>query len=108
MASHCKLIRPTSTICSIFLAIASDTGLFVAKTRARKNEFRELIQSDLGCQLATPKYFSFGKSENVYSPGRPASARGAYASSRTWGGMRWTLWRRKTSGAGADGEVVWS
>jgi hypothetical protein len=58
-ARHCKLIRPTSRICSIFLAIASDTGLFVAKTRARKNEFRELIQSDLGCQLATPKYFSF-------------------------------------------------
>jgi hypothetical protein len=23
-------------------------------------------------------------------------------------GMRWTRWRRKTSGAGADGEVVWS
>jgi hypothetical protein len=22
--------------------------------------------------------------------------------------MRWTLWRRKTSGADADGEVVWS
>jgi hypothetical protein len=23
-------------------------------------------------------------------------------------GMRWTLWRRKTGGADADGEVVWS
>ena len=23
-------------------------------------------------------------------------------------GMRWTQWRRKTSGANADGEVVWS
>jgi hypothetical protein len=23
-------------------------------------------------------------------------------------GMRWTLWRRKTSGTNADGEVVWS
>jgi len=23
-------------------------------------------------------------------------------------GMRWTRQRRKTSGAGADGEVVWS
>ena len=44
----------------------------------------------------------------MYSSRRPASARGAYASSRTWGGMRWTLWRRKTSGANADGEVVWS
>ncbi len=23
-------------------------------------------------------------------------------------GMRWTLWLRKTSATGADGEVVWS
>jgi hypothetical protein len=23
-------------------------------------------------------------------------------------GMRWTCWRRKTGGAGADGQVVWS
>jgi hypothetical protein len=83
-------------------------GFFVAKSCARKNEFRELIQSGLGCQSATRKYFSFRKSEIVYSCRCPASARGAYASSRTWGGMRWTLWRRKTSGAIADGEIVWS
>jgi len=30
-----------------------------AKTRARKNEFRELIQSDWGCQFVTHKYFYF-------------------------------------------------
>jgi hypothetical protein len=29
------------------------------KLRAPKNEFRELIQSDLGCQFSTHKYFSF-------------------------------------------------
>src|SRR5205807_8806969 len=29
-------------------------------------------------------------------------------SSRTWGGMRWTRRRRKTSVAQADGKVVWS
>jgi hypothetical protein len=61
-----------------------------AKTRARKDEFRELIQSDLGRQSATRKYFYFVKSETVYCCRRHASARGAYASSRTWGGMRWT------------------
>ena len=79
-----------------------------AKTRARENEFHELIQADLGCQSAKHKYFSFRKSEIVYCCRRPASARGAYASSRTWGGMRWTRWCRKTSDASADGEVVWS
>jgi hypothetical protein len=39
----------------------------------------------------------------------PASCRGAYASSRyVECGLRWTRKRRKTSGACADGEVVWS
>ena len=59
-------------------------------------------------QMYREKYFYFGKSESVISSRCPASARGAYASSRTWGGMRWTRMRRKTSGANADGEVVWS
>jgi hypothetical protein len=79
-----------------------------AKTRARRNEFRELIQADLGCQSSAHKYFAFRKSEIVYSPHRPASARGAYASSRTWGGMRWTLMARETNALDADGEIVWS
>jgi hypothetical protein len=52
--------------------------------------------------------FTFGKSEIMFSSRGPASARGAYASSRTWGGMRWTRWCRETSDANADGEVVWS
>src|SRR6202011_4436862 len=30
---------------------------------------------------------------------RPAPLEGRSRSSRTWGGMRWTLWRRKTSDA---------
>ena len=39
----------------------------------------------------------------------PASCRGAYASSRyVECGLRWTRRWRKTSGACADGEVVWS
>ena len=65
-------------------------AFLVAKTRAHKNEFCELIQSDLGCRFSTLKYFAFVKTEIMYSPHRPASTRGAYASSRTWGGMRWT------------------
>jgi hypothetical protein len=88
--SCCKLIRPSGKICSIFLTIASDTGFFVAKSRARKLKFVEAIQSGLGCRFATHKYFSFRKSEIVFSSHRPAPARGAYASSRTRGGMRWT------------------
>ena len=65
-------------------------GVFIAKSRARKLKFVEAIHTGLGCQFATHEYFSFGKQEIVYSPRCPASARGAYASSRTWGGMRWT------------------
>ena len=39
---------------------------------------------------------------------RPASVRGADASSRTRGGMRWTRGWCETSIVGADGEIVWS
>jgi hypothetical protein len=42
----------------------------------------------LGCQFFTHKYFTFGKSEIVYSSRRPASNRGVRVV--------------------ADGEVVWS
>jgi hypothetical protein len=39
----------------------------------------------------------------------PASSRGRFAIvTDVERGMRWTLWRRKTSGVLADGEVVWS
>jgi hypothetical protein len=55
-----RLICPTEQIGLIdFTAFTSRTRPHSAKTRARKNEFRELIQADLGCQFTTPKYFSF-------------------------------------------------
>jgi len=41
-----------------------------AKTHARKNEFRKLIQADSGCRLATHKHFYFGKSELVLASSR--------------------------------------
>ena len=47
-----------------------------------------------------------GKSILKLRPSRPREGR--WPSSRTLGGMRWTQQRRKTSGANADGEVVWS
>ena len=69
---------------------------------ARRTEQIGLVQP------SHEKYFSFRFSEIViYSP-RSAPTRGAYASSRTWGGMRWTGMCRETSGPFADGEVVWS
>src|SRR5262249_40665695 len=37
-----------------------------------------------------------------------ADTRGVSRSSRTRGGMRWSGWRRRTSGVNANGEVVWS
>jgi hypothetical protein len=38
----------------------------------------------------------------------PAPTRGAYASSRTWCGMRWTWRGRLTIGSDTDGEIAWS
>ena len=44
-----------------------------------------------------------------YLPLVPPSREGRFAIVTDVGcGMRWTLWRRKTSGADADGEAVWS
>jgi hypothetical protein len=47
-----------------------------------------------------------GKSALPTRPSHPM--RGGSRSSRTCGGMRWTLMSRLTSVADADGEVVWS
>jgi hypothetical protein len=47
--------------------------------------------------------------ETVLLIRHPASQEGRFAVVTDVGcGMRWTRQRRKTSGAGADGEVVWS
>ena len=77
-------------------------------TARRANRF-DLCASELirFVQPLAQKYSAFVFSEFVISS--PGSARqGAYASSRTWCGMRWTGWCREMSGTGADGEVVWS
>jgi hypothetical protein len=63
----------------------------------------------LGGQFAAPKYFSFGKSENVYSPAVPPPQEGRIAIVTDVGsGMRWTLMARETNALDADGEGVWS
>jgi hypothetical protein len=55
------------------------------------------------------KYFAFSETKISRSvPTVPLLQRGVSRTSRTWGGMRWTQWRRKTGGADADGKVVWS
>ena len=50
----------------------------------------------------------YRNSDLAYILCHSAPTRGAYASSRTWGGMRWTGMGLLTSGPFADGEVVWS
>jgi hypothetical protein len=51
-------------------------------------------------------FFRFYRNYALISPFR--ADEGAYASSRTWCGMRWTGRCREMSGTDADGEVVWS
>jgi hypothetical protein len=57
---------------------------------------------------ARQKYSVFQNAELSVWSARPASVRGADASSRTRGGMRWTWRCRQTSDIAADDEVVWS
>src|SRR5215212_2932708 len=72
-------------------------------------EFVEADQSDLGCPVPFAKIFSFASDPNQFSsPAVSFHQRGVSRSSRTRGGMRWTLIAPLTNGAEADGEVVWS
>jgi hypothetical protein len=67
-----------------------------AESRARKIEFRETIQTDLGCPVLCPKIFRFlfFRNSGCLAPSWPAM-RGVSRTSRTLGRkMRWTRWRR--------------
>jgi hypothetical protein len=48
------------------------------------------------------------KSAADFAPSRPHQEGRFAIVTNVGSGMRWTRWRRKTSGANADGEVVWS
>src|SRR5271165_446377 len=66
-------------------------------------------QADLVCPVFGQEIFLFRFFRNRdLTLLVPLPTRGAYASSRTWSGMRWTGMCRETSGPFADGEVVWS
>jgi hypothetical protein len=75
----------------------------VTARRANHSRARKPVQSP------RKKYFAFSESQisrSVHAV--PLLQRGVSRTSRTWGGMRWTQWRRKTGGADADGKIVWS
>ena len=79
---------------------------------ARKIEFVEADQRDSTCPVPNQNIFRFRRRANhLYklAPSRVPSSKGRFAIVTNVGrGMRWTLWRFKTNGAKADGEVVWS
>ena len=77
--------------------------------RARQFEFCKPHQHGYPVQALCPKinlFLIFG----IYglTLAVPLPMRGAYASSRTWCGMRWTGMGREMSGTLPDGEDVWS
>jgi hypothetical protein len=73
-----------------------------------KSNFVKRIKAVVTFKFGAQKYLSFVFSENDVCFSAFRADEGAYASSRTWCGMRWTGWCREMSGTGADGEVVWS
>jgi hypothetical protein len=72
-----------------------------------KTNFPNLFNANIVVQSFREKYSYFSFSETVVFSAACLPGRGAYASSRTWGGERWTLMARLTSVFEADGEVVW-
>jgi hypothetical protein len=71
------------------------------KTPARKLQFTELIQSDLGRPDPSAKIFRFSRfSIGGFFRSIPPHTEGRFAIVTDVGcGMRWTLWRFKTKGA---------
>ena len=60
-------------------------------------------------QSLVEKYFAFAVGQIKFTTRAiPSQQRGVSRSSRTWGGMRWTLTVLLTRAPNADGEVVWS
>src|SRR3954447_14632340 len=88
-----RLIRPTNrgyAVCAHGLILERD-------------------QCDLGCPVLFVKRFPFPNDPNqIYNPRRPVPMRGGSRSSRTRGGMRWTLMCCGRTARDADGKVVWS
>jgi hypothetical protein len=85
------------------------------KSPARKNYFREPLQSDQRIVPVARKYFTFVFSEIVVGCRHPASTGGALRAIVTTreAGMRWTsglaaCTRVRTNKLVTDGEIVWS
>src|SRR3954451_9830987 len=78
--------------------------------KARRAEFVEADQADLGCPVPFAKTFRFRSDPNQnYKPRHPVPPEGRIAIVTDVGhGMRWTRLVLLTNGADADGEVVWS
>jgi hypothetical protein len=88
---------------------ASLADLKITENRVRQSaDLSSRFKLMLPVQSRLKKYSlkATGKSALQLRPSRLREGR--WPSSRTLGGMRWTRQRRKTSGAQADGEVVWS
>jgi hypothetical protein len=86
-------------------------GFRAHETRVRqKSNFVRHFKLIWVVQSPLQKYSYFGKSEiMVLLASSCLDNEGRFAIVTNVGcGMRWTLWRRKTSAADADGEVVWS
>jgi len=68
----------------------------LTKSHARKSEFAEAIQRDLGRPVPWPKIFRLCRRANqLHWFPRPASIRGAFRDRHErWCGMRWTPWWR--------------
>jgi hypothetical protein len=90
------------------------SGFRLPKSRARKIEFHEVIQCRSSPQIPCPKIPLYENQKTCICCGIPRPHEGRFAIVTDVGrGMRWTQesWAqslRKTTGALADGEIVWS
>jgi len=81
------------------------------KSHARKNEFRELVQTDLACPVLFVKRFRYARRANhLYKPAPfrvPSEGRFAIVTKR-WARDAMDAPAQKANEVEADGEVVWS
>jgi hypothetical protein len=101
MCANCD--DPICFACSVLTSPNSKNRVREKTNFARRFKLIWVVQSQ------REKYFACAVGQIKSTNSRvPSRKRGVRVVTNVGYGMRWTQWRRKTSGANADGKAVWS
>src|ERR1700730_6261559 len=109
MTSQCKLIRQTGKICSIFLTIASDTGLFRCQNACAQKRTSRADSIRFGLSVLHAQRFHFRKiGKCVFSAPSRLDKRGVRVVTNAGRDAVDAVGVARRAALEADGEVAWS